>query len=209
MRSTVNPEITKKEMIQRAQTGDHEALEALTAMYRDELDHFVRLRVGAHLREDVQVEDVVQESLAKAVESIEGFQWRGEESFFRWLKGIAEHVILQVAQDQRRNRILYVEQDDSPASTVSPSRALRRGERLDRLQEALDSLSPEHRQVIVLARLKGLRIKEIAERMDRSPNAVALLLARALAKLRDTFGDTESLHLPAASIEDRELNHDD
>ena len=68
-----------------------------------------------------------------------------------------------------------MEQDETAASTVSPSRALRRHERLDRLQEALDSLSPDHRQVIVLARLKGLRIKEIAERMDRSPNAVALL----------------------------------
>ena len=205
----MNPEITTKETIERAQSGDHVALEALTVRYHDELDHFVRLRVGAHLREDVQIEDVVQETFARAFEGLEEFQWRNEESFCRWLKGIAEHVILQVAQDQRRNRILYIEQDDSPASTVSPSRALRRGERLDRLQEALDSLSPEHRQVIIVARLKGLRIKEIAERMNRSPNAVALLLARALTKLRDTFGDTESLHLPAASIEDREPDHDD
>ena len=80
---------------------------------------------------------------------------------------------------------------------MSPSRSLRRRERLDRLQAALDALSPDHRQVIVLARLKGLRMTEIAERMERSPNAVALLLARALAKLRESFGDTESLPLGA------------
>jgi RNA polymerase sigma-70 factor (ECF subfamily) len=209
MRSEMAPEITTKEMIERAQSGDRAALDTLTARYHDALDHYVRLRVGDHLRAEVQIEDVVQETFAKAFEAIEGFQWRNEESFPRWLKGIAEHVILRIARDLRRDRILYVEQDDAPSNAASPSRTLRRHERFDRLQEALDSLSPEYRQVIVLARLKGLRIKEIAERMNRSPNAVALLLARALAKLRETFGDTDSLRLPPMSIEDRELSHDD
>ena len=37
---------------------------------------------------------------------------------------------------------------------------------------------------------------EVAARMNRSENAVRLLLARAAMKLRESFGDTESLHLP-------------
>jgi RNA polymerase sigma-70 factor (ECF subfamily) len=205
----MDPEITTQELVERAQAGDRVALAALTSKHHDDVDHYVRLRIGEHLREMVPIEDAVQETFARACEAIKGFRWRNDGSFLRWLKGIAEHVILRIAQDRRRDRILYVDHESAPADTTSPSRTLRRHERFDRLQEALESLSPEHRQVIVLARLKGLRMKEIAERMNRTPNAVALLLARALAKLREGFGDTDSLHLPWASIEDPELNDDD
>jgi len=54
--------------------------------------------------------------------------------------------------------------------------------------------------VIRLARFEGLSLKEIAGRMGRTPGAVAQLLARALRKLRATFGETESYHLPAQSL---------
>ena len=170
----MDPETGKQDLIQRAQSGDRAAREALYAEHHDALDHYVRLRVGPHLRAEVPIEDVIQETFARVFASLDRFQWRNEQSFARWLKGIAEHVILHFAQDQRRDRIIYVQQDDPPASTASPSRVLRREERFARLQEALDALSPDHRQVIVLARLKGLSIKTIAERMNRSPNAVAI-----------------------------------
>ena len=39
-------------------------------------------------------------------------------------------------------------------------------------------------------------IKEVAERMDRTPAAVSKLLMRAVDQLRESFGDTESLFLP-------------
>jgi len=48
----------------------------------------------------------------------------------------------------------------------------------------------------MLVRIEGLQIKEAAERMNRTPKAVAHLLARALKQLKERFGDTESLHLP-------------
>ena len=48
----------------------------------------------------------------------------------------------------------------------------------------------------LLARIDGLSIEEVARRMNRSPNAVSHILLRALRKLRESLGDTESLHLP-------------
>jgi len=78
---------------------------------------------------------------------------------------------------------------------------LRREERFAQLQRALDGLGPEDREVILLARIQGLPLKEIATRMGRSHAAVAQLLSRALRKLKRSFGDTESLHLPDRSLE--------
>ena len=51
------------------------------------------------------------------------------------------------------------------------------------------SLSPEDEKQFA-------ELWQIAERMERSPNAIKHLLARALRQLRAEFGDTQSLHLP-------------
>ena len=85
---------------------------------------------------------------------------------------------------------------DVADSGVSASKAERRNERLERFEKALNQLSPDYRQAIVLSRIEGLSIEEVARRMNRSPNAVSHILLRALRKLRARFGDTESLHLP-------------
>ncbi len=50
-------------------------------------------------------------------------------------------------------------------------------------------------------------MREIAERMNRSEEAVRQLLARALKKLKAGFGDTESLHLPDSSLTKGEGNN--
>ncbi len=70
----------------------------------------------------------------------------------------------------------------------------------ERLEKALDSLSPEHKEVILLARVEGLEIKQIATRLNKSVSAVKGLLFRALKGLKDSFGDTESLHLPERTL---------
>ena len=93
------------------------------------------------------------------------------------------------------------EERESPG--VSPSRAQRRDERFDRLESSLNSLSPEYRDVVRLARIEGLSIMAIAERLDRTPDSVRNLLLRAMKQLRQSFGDTESLGLPDRAIEDK------
>ena len=92
---------------------------------------------------------------------------------------------------------------------MSPSRIARRGERFDRLAEALNRLSADHREVILLSRIEGLRMKEVAKRMNRSENAVLLLLSRGLKKLKESFGETESLHLPWRGLKGGESNDDE
>jgi RNA polymerase sigma factor (sigma-70 family) len=73
---------------------------------------------------------------------------------------------------------------------------MRREERWERLEKSLAALSPDHREVIRLARIEGLEVREIAARMGRTPSAVKNLLLRALKELKRSFGDTESLRLP-------------
>jgi RNA polymerase sigma-70 factor (ECF subfamily) len=195
---------TTEDLVRAAQAGDARALEELLEAHRGRLLSRVARRLGAVLRGRVEAADIVQETYVWAIRSLPRFRWRGEGSFTRWLGAIADHMLLKAASPGRSPQTLRLGLDpelDAAAGDPTPSRALRREERFERLREALESLSPEHREVIVLARIEGLRIDEIARRLDRTPNAVSLLLARALRKLRAAFGDTESLGLPARLLD--------
>ena len=86
---------------------------------------------------------------------------------------------------------------------ASPSTLLRRSERFERLEQALEGLTEDQKKVILLARIEGVRVDEIARRMNRTTNAVRTLLFRAMQKLKTSFGDTESLHLPAKPLEEK------
>ena len=67
----------------------------------------------------------------------------------------------------------------------------------------MKSLSPDHRTVLELSRMQELSISEIAERMGRTQSAVKNLLLRATRKLRESFGDTQSLGLDDGSSQEK------
>ena len=182
-------------LVIRAQNGNRSAFDALVRLYRDRLISLIHSRLGKQLGRYVDAEDILQEALVKAFQSIERFQWRGDDSFLRWLSAIAEHRIQDAARRHGAIRPSQLEVDIA-APGVSPSKAERRNERFERFEAALKQLSPDYSQAILLARIEGLSIEEVARRMNRSPNAVSHILLRALRKLRESLGDTESLHLP-------------
>jgi len=192
----MEPQADLRSALERAQTGDRTALDELVRCHRPRLEAFIHSRLGEALARTVDVQDLLQETLLRACKALDDFQARDEESFCRWLCGIAEHVILEAARRERRERRAPLDSDIATADVPSPSKVLRRDERFDRLQAALDSLPPEYREVISLVRLEGLPVREVARRMQRTPHAVSNLLLRATRKLKEVLGDTESLSLP-------------
>ena len=188
-----------KSLVEKAQAGDRQAFQQLVRSNEARLRSTVEVQVqrGGNV---VEVDEVIQETLVQAFQSVRYFDWQGEDSFFQWICGISRNVILRIARMSRRDRKLQVP-DRPPASAASPSRILRREERFDRLQQALSKLPRDYREVLRLSRLERLKIKEIAQRMGRSEYAVKHLMARAVKQLRETFGDTESLHLPDRALD--------
>ena len=160
-------------------------------------------RIGRFLSRKIEVEDVLQETFLKAFQSLRTFENRGDDAFYVWLKGISENLLLYWARQHQRRDQMQLDRD-LEGSDTSPSRSLRREERFERLQAALSDLSSAHREVILLARVKGLTLKEIATQLGKTPEAVKSLLWRALEKLRAAFGETESLRLPDRRFESRD-----
>jgi len=196
-----------QDLFARAQAGDRAAFDGLVGRTEERLRAVVERRIGGSLRHEVDAADVVQETFLRAFRSLSTIEWQGEEAFLRWLARIAEHVVLDAARRHKKLRFIALEDMESGAepagSGPSPSTAVQREERFERLEQALSALPADHRTVIRLVRLDGLPLHEVARRMDRSVNAVSHLLHRALRGLRSAFGDTDSFHLPARRLDER------
>jgi RNA polymerase sigma-70 factor (ECF subfamily) len=189
------------DLLRRAQGGDTEAFAALVEAYRPRLERQIEARMGAAVRSRLEPADVLQETIARALSSIGHLDPQGEDSIYRWLGSIAEHLIRN-AQKKKSPELLRVEPLDR--ESASGGRRLRRQERFERLEGSLRGLPPDQRQALLLTRVDGLSLKDVAARMGRTPGAVQKLVARALLSLRQSFGDTESLHLPDRRLEGEE-----
>jgi RNA polymerase sigma-70 factor (ECF subfamily) len=199
MKAVMEEQREIRRLVDRARAGDREAFNTLVTEFRGQLEGTLRALPGHNLRHIVDLEEVVQETFVRAFESIRDFEWRGDGSFSAWLRGIARNIVVDAIRRKRPSHGLQVV-ERTAADDVSPSRSARRDERFQRLQRALEGLRPDHREVLTLSRIEGLPIREVAARMNRSPNAVKQLLSRALKALRSSFGDTESLHLPGRRL---------
>jgi RNA polymerase sigma-70 factor (ECF subfamily) len=182
-------------LVQRARQGDRSAFDQLFQRLAGRVEAFVRSKIQPAHRPRLDVQEILQDTFVRAFRSFDSFHGEDLEAFRRWLTGVASKTVLRAEEQARRHRTLEIATDVA-AEDVSPSRALRREERFDRLQRALDSLSRDHREVILLTRIDGLSLKQAAERMDRSPEAVRKLFWRALKELRSALTNTGSLRLP-------------
>ena len=193
-------------LVERAKAGDRAAFETIVARFHDRLQTAVRHHLGARRDAAVEVDDVVQETFARAFGAVDRFTWRGEDSLYPWLYGIAKNVALRFAEKSNKLHSLEIP-ERLAADDIAPSKAARRDERFDRLERCLEKLKPEYREVLRLARLEGLTVHEIAERMNRTEYSVKHLIARAIRQLRESFGDTESLTLPPRSLGQKKGRH--
>jgi RNA polymerase sigma-70 factor (subfamily 1) len=176
------------DLVELARSGDEDAYQRLFEKYHRRLALFAHYRLGETLRSSMDVDDVVQETFLEASRDIARFEYRSPDSFFRWLASIARHVIEDAARRQSRRKRDGGERVEEAAAqmvdTLTPSRILFQSEKIQALMERLDKLPPQYREVIVLSKLEGLAPAEIAKRLDKPRDAVALLLHRALKRFR-------------------------
>lgn len=181
-------------LIDRIRNGDRDALSILFGRHRRRLALLAHYRLGPQLRGLVEVDDILQETLLKAYVQLEHFTYRTPGSFLRWLSRIMDHVIADTARyhgRQKRNaaemlplRFESTPEGLEPVDSKTPSRLLAQDENLRLLLKELDELPDDYREVILLTKLEGLSTQEVAEKMGKSREAVALLLHRAIKRFR-------------------------
>jgi RNA polymerase sigma-70 factor (ECF subfamily) len=182
-----------RQLISDCLRGRTEAFGDLVRRYQDRLYNAVFRFLDS--AEDAQ--DVVQEAFLSAYQSLDGF--KGGSRFFTWLYRIAMNHAIDL---RRKRRVLqYLEpghEDDSQPVDKSefsrPAEHLERREEEQKLRRALQLLSAEHRTVLILKDIDGMKYEEMAEALDVPIGTIRSRLHRARLELREVL---ERMEAPA------------
>jgi RNA polymerase sigma-70 factor, ECF subfamily len=177
--------------VARAQGGDQEGMDFL---YKS---HAAMVKRCAHriVRDEYAAEDVTQTTFAKLFDVIGKYQPR-DVPFSAWLLKVARNL----AFDHLRSlRPLPVEHALPPWIDQEAVH-----ERSLAISEALQTLPPEQRRVLVMRHLLGLRPRDIAQRLGKSEGAVHQLHHRARVACRIALAERGSA--PCAATEHRGLD---
>lgn len=158
--------------VARAQAGDNGAIRFLYIRYKDNVYGYVL----SFVRDPHEAEDVTQHVFLKLMSVIHKYQAR-EVPFTSWLLRVARNVALD---HLRQRRMLPCEEVYETTREADDSGRDRRWG----LEQALEALPEEQRNVVVLRHLVGLTPGEIAERMGRTEASIHGLHHRARKAMR-------------------------
>jgi len=173
---------TDQILVKRVQQGDKRAFDLLVLKYQ----HKIVSIVHRYVRENADVQDVVQEAFIKAYRALDNF--RGDSAFYTWMYRIAintakNHLISR----GRRPPATDIDVDD--AEFLSDSENLRdldtpegnyfSDQLHDAVHEAIAKLPEDLRSAVTLREFEGLSYEEIAEVMACPVGTVRSRIFRA------------------------------
>jgi len=186
-------EASDGELVRASRRGDKEAFRDLVERYQRKV---VSVALGmVHNRDDAL--EIAQETFVKAFENLGNF--KGESSFYTWLYRIVVNRAIDFQRRERRHPTVALE-DHTPAGDGyedtlkeerlgDPYQETQAREIGDRVTEAINELTPDHKAVILLREVEGLSYDEISRVMQCSKGTVMSRLHYARKKLQKKLKD--------------------
>ena len=170
-------------IVQRVQAGDKLAFNLLVSKYHRRVARLLTRMV----RNQEDIEDVVQETFIKAYRAIGNF--RGDSAFYTWIYRIAINTAKNLLVTQGRRPSTLKESNDGDSETFEDNAALSNIDTPESLyqtqqigeavNEAMAALPEELRSAIVMREIDGLSYEEIAAAMDCPIGTVRSRIFRA------------------------------
>jgi RNA polymerase sigma-70 factor (ECF subfamily) len=160
--------------IRRAQAGDREAFAFIYARYADSIHGYVRSIVHDHH----EAEDVTQHVFTKLFDVIGKYHER-DVPFFAWMLRVARNAAFDHIRQKRLIPVEEVRATDGWTSSIPAP-----GQTGD-LRDALATLPPAQREVLLLRHVGGLSPTEIATRTGKTEGSIHGLHHRGRRALQD------------------------
>ncbi|QDT15433.1 sigma-70 family RNA polymerase sigma factor [Alienimonas californiensis] len=178
--------------------------------HRRSLERLVRMRLDRQVQRRVDASDVVQDVLLEAHKRLDDFLADGSMPFHLWLRQLARDRIIDM---HRRHRVAAKRSVDREQSLTSgrpgdddddgvrlaaqlkdaeltPAAATIRKELEEKFVAALDELSEDDRDLLLMRHIEGLGNSEVAQALGLSQPAAGMRHLRALRRLRKVLGES-------------------
>jgi RNA polymerase sigma-70 factor (ECF subfamily) len=181
--------VDQRELVERAQRGDHDAFAVLAGVFVARLDSAARLI----LRDQELARDAVQEGFIRAWRSLPSL--RDPDRFEGWLRSLVARSCMDILRRRGRRPIeVELTATDGPAiDDVASAMADR-----DLLDLILRRLPPDQRAVVVLRYFFDLEVPEIAATLGIPLGTAKSRLHRSMSLMRSALADIDPEHAPIA-----------
>jgi len=153
----------EQELLDRCLAGEDSAWEALIKAYSRKIYNLC-YRFTGRIEE---AEDVTQEVFIKVFQTLKTYH-AAQGSFGTWLNRVARNHLVDHYRRARKDRVTSSLEDElpeaeqQPSPQMEPTGRVESRERREVLQQALDKLSPDLREAVILRDLHDLDYEEIA-----------------------------------------------
>ncbi len=196
---------TSDELLEVARNGDEGALAVLVERHRGRLERMVRMRMDRRLQGRVDPADVVQDAYLELRGKFARYCADSRLPFFLWLRLEVAQKLVDLHRFHLGTKMRDAGQEVSlhqgalpPVTSASlaehllgklttASHAAMRVELKLRVEEALNSMDPQDREVLILRHFEELSNAEAAQVLGIKPTAAVNRYVRALKRLKDVF----------------------
>ena len=190
-------------LVKAAQRGDEQAFRKLVERYQRRV---IQLALGMTKDPD-EAMDIAQETFVKVHRYLPSF--KGDSSFFTWTYRIAMNLCLDA--QRRKGRVDRIEMEegeqaeieaamDPPSSALAgPQRQALNAELRGKIEEALATLSENHRAILLLRELEGLSYEELSKVLGIRKGTVMSRLFHARLRMQNKLREYLGVDAPAAA----------
>src|SRR3954467_9138303 len=172
------------DLVERAKRGDSDALNQLFARYLPSLRRWASGRLPRWSRDLMDTDDLVQETVVRAVKRLDRFESRHEGALQAYLRqAVVNRISDEIRRTKRSPGVTELDENASDHS-ASPLEAAIGVEALERYEAALARLRPEEREAIVARVEMDGSYQQVAEALGKSsPGAARMAGSRGLLRL--------------------------
>lgn len=187
----------EKNLIELSAKGNVEAFETLVQAHQKRV-YNIALRMT---KDPDDAQELSQDALVRAFVAIKKF--RGESSFSTWLYRITMNVCTDFLRKRNKAVVVSLEQGAAgnenynpvqlPEKSPGPDELTEKKQLKEMVKKAMDLLSVEHRQVLILRDLMDLTYKDIANTLNVNEGTIKSRINRARDALKHIIIDREEL----------------
>jgi RNA polymerase sigma-70 factor (ECF subfamily) len=196
-----------------AREGDSDAINRLLEKHRKPIRRLVELRLDRKVQRRVDVSDVVQDVMVEASGRLSKYLEDPSMAFHLWLRQIAWDRIIDTYRRHRVSAKRNMDREQSMAAPAGPDRstmelavqlcdpaltpaaAATQREIAIKVEQAIEKMNEQDREIILMRHYEHLSNLEIAEILNLNPPAASMRYLRAVRRLREIL-EQEDKQIP-------------